>query len=118
VSISPPSDRRGIDRLVSPLLEFARIEAAGGILLLICTAVAIAWANSPWRGSYFDLWHMPVAIEIGSFRLSESLAHWVNDGLMAIFFFVVGLEIKRELLVGELASPPSPRPSAAWPFPP
>jgi NhaA family Na+:H+ antiporter len=105
VSISPPSDRRGIDRLVSPLLEFARIEAAGGILLLICTAVAIAWANSPWRGSYFDLWHMPVAIEIGSFRLSESLAHWVNDGLMAIFFFVVGLEIKRELLVGELASP-------------
>jgi NhaA family Na+:H+ antiporter len=105
VSIAPPTDRRAIDRLLSPLVEFARIEAAGGILLLICTAVAVAWANSPWRGSYFDLWHMPVAIEIGTFRLSESLAHWVNDGLMAIFFFVVGLEIKRELLVGELASP-------------
>ncbi|MHC4766670.1 MAG: Na+/H+ antiporter NhaA [Planctomycetota bacterium] len=105
MSIAPPTDRRAIDRLLSPLVEFARIEAAGGILLLICTAVAVAWANSPWRGSYFDLWHMPVAIEIGTFRLSESLAHWVNDGLMAIFFFVVGLEIKRELLVGELASP-------------
>jgi NhaA family Na+:H+ antiporter len=105
VSIALPTDRRAIDRLLSPLVEFARIEAAGGILLLICTAVAVAWANSPWRGSYFDLWHMPVAIEIGTFRLSESLAHWVNDGLMAIFFFVVGLEIKRELLVGELASP-------------
>ncbi|MHC5006660.1 MAG: Na+/H+ antiporter NhaA [Planctomycetota bacterium] len=105
MSIAPPSDRRAIDRLLSPLVEFTRIEAAGGILLLICTAVAVAWANSPWRGSYFELWHMPVAIEIGSFRLSESLAHWVNDGLMAIFFFVVGLEIKRELLVGELASP-------------
>ncbi|MHC4422796.1 MAG: Na+/H+ antiporter NhaA [Planctomycetota bacterium] len=105
MSIALPTDRRAIDRLLSPLVEFARIEAAGGILLLICTAVAVAWANSPWRGSYFDLWHMPVAIEIGTFRLSESLAHWVNDGLMAIFFFVVGLEIKRELLVGELASP-------------
>ncbi|MHC4825243.1 MAG: Na+/H+ antiporter NhaA, partial [Planctomycetota bacterium] len=105
MSIAPPTDRRAIDRFLSPLVEFTRLEAAGGILLLICTAVAVAWANSPWRGSYFDFWHMPVAIEIGSLRLSESLAHWVNDGLMAIFFFVVGLEIKRELLVGELASP-------------
>jgi NhaA family Na+:H+ antiporter len=87
------------------VVRFARLEAAGGILLLICTAVAVVWANSPWRASYFDLWHTPVAIEIGAFTLSESLAHWVNDGLMAIFFFVVGLEIKRELIVGELASP-------------
>ena len=99
MSIVPPTDRRAIDRLLSPFVEFARVEAAGGILLLICTAVAIAWANSPWRESYHDLWHMPLAIEIGAFRMSESLAHWVNDGLMAIFFFVVGLEIKRELLV-------------------
>jgi NhaA family Na+:H+ antiporter len=104
VSIAPPSDRRAVDRLLSPLAEFMRIEAAGGILLLAATAAALVWANSPWRQSYHDIWHTPLAIEIGSFVLSESLAHWVNDGLMAIFFFVVGLEIKRELLVGELAS--------------
>jgi NhaA family Na+:H+ antiporter len=105
MSITPPTDRRAIDRLLSPVVRFARLEAAGGILLLACTAVAVVWANSPWRASYFEFWHTPVAIQIGTFTLSESLAHWVNDGLMAIFFFVVGLEIKRELLVGELASP-------------
>ncbi|MHC4306736.1 MAG: Na+/H+ antiporter NhaA [Planctomycetota bacterium] len=105
MSIAPPTGRRAIDRLLSPVVRFARLEAAGGILLLICTAVAVVWANSPWRASYFDFWHLPVTIQVGTFTLSESLAHWVNDGLMAIFFFVVGLEIKRELLVGELASP-------------
>jgi NhaA family Na+:H+ antiporter len=102
--IDLPSDRRAIDRLLSPLAEFQRIESAGGILLLVCAAVAVAWANSPWRQAYLDFWHTPLALGIGAFELRESLAHWVNDGLMAIFFFVVGLEIKRELLVGELAS--------------
>ena len=101
----PPSDRRTVDRLLSPLAKFVRVEAAGGILLLVCAAVAVAWANSPWRQVYHDFWHTPLALEIGGFALRESLAHWVNDGLMVIFFFVVGLEIKREVLVGELAKP-------------
>ena len=96
--------RRPIDWLLSPLAEFLKIEAAGGILLLAATVVALVWANSPWAQSYHDFWHMHLAIQVGSFTLDESLAHWVNDGLMVIFFFVVGLEIKRELIAGELAS--------------
>jgi NhaA family Na+:H+ antiporter len=66
--------------------------------------VALLWANSPANASYVALWHTPVAIEAGEFRLAEDLHFWINDGLMAIFFFVVGLEIKRELLIGELTS--------------
>ena len=96
---------RLIDRLVMPFQMFFRQEASGGILLLVCTAIALVWANSPWGQTYFDFWHTNVTVAIGNYTLSESLAHWVNDGLMVIFFFVVGLEIKRELLVGELASP-------------
>jgi NhaA family Na+:H+ antiporter len=99
-----PLPRRPIDRLLSPIQEFFRIEAAGGILLLAATVAALIWANSPWAQSYHDFWRTPLAITIGSFQLAESLGHWVNDGLMVIFFFVIGLEIKREMLVGELAS--------------
>lgn len=84
--------------------EFVRLETAGGLLLLLATAMALAWANSPWAGAYHDLWHLPVQVGVGGAILEKSLAHWVNDGLMAVFFFVVGLEIKREVLVGELAS--------------
>jgi NhaA family Na+:H+ antiporter len=85
--------------------DFFRLEAAGGILLLVATAAALAWANSPWAPLYRDLWHTPVSVGAGPLLLSKSLEAWVNDGLMAVFFFVVGLEIKHELLVGELASP-------------
>jgi NhaA family Na+:H+ antiporter len=85
--------------------EFIHDEAFGGILLLICALVALIWANSPWDGYYDDLWHAEVRLGTSHFHLTESLLHWVNDGLMAIFFFVVGLEIKREVLEGELASP-------------
>ncbi len=85
--------------------EFMRIEALGGILLVIATLIALAWANLPWSEAYFGLWHTELAIELGRFRLAYDLQHWVNDGLMAIFFFVVGLEIKREVLAGELSRP-------------
>lgn len=85
--------------------QFTRLQASGGILLLAATALALIWANSPWGQSYFELWETYLKIELGNLVLKESLLHWVNDGLMVIFFFVVGLEIKREVLVGELASP-------------
>ncbi len=84
---------------------FVHDEAFGGILLLACAIVALGWANSPWKESYFDLWNAEVTLGTIQLHLTETLGHWVNDGLMAIFFFVVGLEIKREVLVGELASP-------------
>jgi Na+:H+ antiporter, NhaA family len=88
-----------------PFQEFSESEAAGGVLLLAASALALAWANSPWAGSYSTLWEHKFIIGFEGFALSKSILHWINDGLMAIFFFVVGLEIKRELLVGELASP-------------
>ena len=94
-----------IEVLMSPINEFLHKEASGGILLIICTVIALAWANSPWFESYHHLWHTHITINLGSILdLDYSIHHWINDGLMAIFFFTVGLEIKRELLVGELSS--------------
>jgi len=91
--------------LARPFQEFAGREAFGGILLLTCTVVALIWANSPWKHSYSVLWHTRFAISVASFSLTEELHFWVNDALMAVFFFVVGLEIKRELVAGQLAVP-------------
>jgi NhaA family Na+:H+ antiporter len=84
--------------------QFTRLQASGGILLLAAMVLALIWANSPWGHSYFELWETYLKVELGDLVLKESLLHWVNDGLMVIFFFLVGLEIKREILVGELAS--------------
>jgi NhaA family Na+:H+ antiporter len=84
--------------------QFTRLQASGGILLLAATVLALLWANSTWGQSYFELWETYLKIILGDVELGESLLHWVNDGLMVIFFFLVGLEIKREVLVGELAS--------------
>ena len=84
--------------------QFVRIQASGGILLMITTVIAILLANSPWSHAFFELWETDVAILVGDFSLSEHLLGWINDGLMALFFFVVGLEIKRELIAGELSS--------------
>lgn len=92
------------DRLLRPFQQFARTESSGGIVLLVFTAVALAWANSPWSQTYFDLWERKFTVGFDSGVLTMSLHHWINDGLMAVFFFLVGLEIKREMLVGELAS--------------
>ncbi|MGI9022752.1 MAG: Na+/H+ antiporter NhaA [Acidimicrobiales bacterium] len=92
-------------RLPRVLRQFLETEAAGGIVLLVAALVALAWANSPWSASYQDLWGTDISIRLGRFVLEEDLQHWVNDGLMAVFFFVVGLEIKRELVQGELRDP-------------
>jgi NhaA family Na+:H+ antiporter len=86
-----------------PLERFLRIEAASGILLLVAAAVALLWANSPWAESYVHLWHTPVGIRIGTFTFERSLEWVVNDGLMVVFFFVVGMEIRREIHHGELS---------------
>ena len=96
---------RPIDRIFSPFQEFFRQEASSGVLLIIATAIALTWANSPWAASYVHLWETKITISFVSFGISKDLLHWINDGLMAVFFFVVGLEIKREVLVGELSSP-------------
>ena len=104
-SLTKPSGPTTIERVTRPFQEFSESEAAGGVLLLAAAALALAWANSPWAESYSTLWEHKFTIGFEGFALSKSILHWINDGLMAIFFFVVGLEIKRELLVGELASP-------------
>jgi len=91
--------------LVRPLQEFLRTETAGGVLLLVAAAAALVWANLPETDSYADFWNAHLVVDLNVVELDLSLSHWVNDGLMAIFFFVVGLEIKRELLKGELAEP-------------
>src|SRR4028119_1714540 len=93
-----------VERIVRPFQDFARKQSSGGILLIIATAVALVWANSPWGEGYAALWHTKLTVGIGDLSLSKDLTHWINDGLMAVFFFVVGLEIKREVLVGELSS--------------
>ena len=86
-----------------PLERFLRIEAGSGALLLVATAAALVWANSPWSESYSALWHTPLGIRIGGFDFERTLEWLVNDALMVIFFFVVGLEIRREIHHGELA---------------
>ena len=91
-------------RLAVPLREFLDTEVAGGLVLLAATAVALGWANSPWANAYEALWGTELAVEVGRWTVALDLRHWINDGLMALFFFMVGLEIKRELAVGELRS--------------
>jgi len=85
--------------------EFTRFAASGGIMLLIFAFLALVWANSSMVNSYLELWETSLSFELGAFTLSEHLLEWVNDGLMVIFFFIVGLEIKREITTGELSSP-------------
>ncbi|HEY3141887.1 MAG TPA: Na+/H+ antiporter NhaA [Acidimicrobiales bacterium] len=99
------SDRPIARYVAQPLNRFLHIEAAGGLLLLAATAAALIWANSPWQHTYEDVWTTSAVVRIGSLSVHENLRHWVNDGLMAVFFFVVGLEIKRELVAGDLAEP-------------
>lgn len=95
----------GGDRVTRALLDFLKAEAAGGIVMLIATALALVVANSALAHAYDTFWHQYAGVSVADWSLKLSLHHWVNDGLMAIFFFLVGLEIKRELLFGELASP-------------
>ncbi|MEA2553384.1 MAG: Na+:H+ antiporter, NhaA family [Fimbriimonadaceae bacterium] len=87
-----------------PLADFVQSEAHSGVVLMAFAIAAIVWANSPWAAGYFRLWQIPLNLGLGDWTTSMSLHQWVNDGLMALFFLLVGLEIKRELLIGELSS--------------
>jgi len=89
---------------VRGLRRFMQAQAAGGIVLLLAALVALAWANSAWHQAYTDLWENPVWFVFGDFELKKNIGLIINDGLMVIFFFVVGMEIKREVVVGELRS--------------
>jgi Na+:H+ antiporter, NhaA family len=84
--------------------EFLESEQAAGVILILCTLTAIVIANSPFGYAFLDLWHSPIGFELGDIDLKYSVEHWINDGLMAIFFFLIGLEIERELYVGELSN--------------
>jgi NhaA family Na+:H+ antiporter len=91
------------ERMLRPFHQFARWQASGALLLLVCAVAALVWANSPWATAYGQMLHAPLSLSLSERVLQLDLRHWINDGLMAIFFFAVGLEIKRELIVGELA---------------
>jgi len=95
----------GIRRLLSPFEEFARSESAGGVTLIVAAFLAFLWANSPWAPGYFALQQTYFGFDLGGWSLEKPLLLWVNDGFMALFFFLVGLEIKREVSVGELSEP-------------
>ena len=104
-STASPSREGPQPRPIRPLVDFLQAESAGAVLLAVAAVTALIWANSPWSNSYEHLWNTELGIRLGSEDLTLSLRGWINDGLMAIFFLVVGLETKRELVEGELANP-------------
>jgi NhaA family Na+:H+ antiporter len=111
-SLRPEFPKEPINRIASPFQRFIHTEAAGGGVLLVAAIVALVVANSPWGPQVETFWKTPVGFRVGGFAIEHSLRHWINDGLVTLFFFVVGLEIKRELVTGEL----SKRGAAAFPL--
>jgi NhaA family Na+:H+ antiporter len=94
-----------VDRLAQPFARFLRIEAAGGVVLLVFTVAALVLSNSPWARRFLRIWETPVGLQLGTLEFARSLRDWINDGLMTLFFFLVALELKRELVLGELNNP-------------
>jgi NhaA family Na+:H+ antiporter len=94
--------REPIDAFIDPFRQFLHIETASGIVLLAATAAALVLANSPLADSFLSFWKTKTGFTLGAFEMKHSLKHWINDFLMAIFFFVIGLEVKREMVMGEL----------------
>lgn len=93
-----------IKKVLSPIYEFLQDSRAVGIILIICTAFSLILANSPWQTAYLAMWDTPVHIPLEFLHLPHTVLHWINDGLMVPFFFLVGMEIKREVTIGELSS--------------
>jgi Na+:H+ antiporter, NhaA family len=98
------SDRFLARSVAQPINRFLHVEASGGVLLVAAAVVALVWANSPWSGSYESLWSTELTVGLGGHAITDDLRHWVNDGLMTLFFFVIGLEIKQELANGQLTT--------------
>jgi NhaA family Na+:H+ antiporter len=98
------SDRFLARSVARPVTRFLHIEASGGVLLAGAAVIALVWANSPWSEAYKDLWATELTIDLAGHAITEDLRHWINDGLMTLFFFVIGLEIKQELTSGQLTS--------------
>jgi len=94
--------RKPIDQVMGPLARFMHVEASSGAVLVVATVVALALANSPLADGFLAIWKTQVGFSFGEFAMQHSLKHWISDGLMAVFFFVIGLEVKRELVIGEL----------------
>jgi NhaA family Na+:H+ antiporter len=93
------------DRLMSPFIRFLHIQSAGGGILLLFTLGALFLSNSPWADAFEHVWETQLGIEAGALDFSRSIREWINDGLMTLFFFLVALELKRELVLGELKTP-------------
>lgn len=91
-------------RLTKLFVEFLKSEQASGVILILCTITSVALANSPIGNGYLEFWHSKIGFELGDFTLKQSVEHWINDGMMVIFFLLIGLEIERELYTGELSS--------------
>ncbi len=111
------------DRFTKPFMRFLRIEALAGLVLLLSTLVAMLAANTAWSASYLAFWDIPAGLRLGHVEIFRSLKHWINDGLMTLFFFLIALELKRELVLGELRKPrvaacPWRRRSAEWSYRP
>lgn len=98
-----PMPEQPIDRLLRPLARFLHVEATSGFVLVLCTAIALFAANSSFAESYLAFWNTKITIGFGAFEFRHSLHHVINDGLMAVFFFVIGLEVKREMVHGSLS---------------
>lgn len=101
---TPPRLKRSLEAPAVLFGNFVQLKTSGSIVLILCTVAAMVWANSRWADSYTHIWHTPLTLSLGGHSLSMGLSHWINDALMTLFFLYVGLEIKRELLVGELSS--------------
>lgn len=96
---------KSFERILTPLEEFIHRQTTSGVLLMICAVIALVIANGPWHESYEHFLHTEIGISMGNSGFSLSIHHWINEALMAMFFFIMGLELKRELLVGELSTP-------------
>ncbi len=112
IDTQPGLPHEAADSITKPFARFLKIEAAAGGLLLAAVLLALALANSPWQEGFLGFWETPIGLTFGSLDFTRSLRHWINDGLMTLFFFVLSLELKRELVLGELRNPRQ----AALPF--